>query len=172
MPEINRARGRIGFEYGGLQFAGPGGGNTTQLGLVLRADVTRIGGTYWNLDGYWRGRLDSRNNSSAPQTVNDLINRTYHLGVTYSNPNSHWVAGVGRLYLPWASSLDTIDGGYVGRRLSPSVTAGIFAGSTPDPSSWDYNPNRRIAGSFINFEGGTTTDARTEAWSGSDSTLR
>ncbi len=160
LPEINRARGRIGFEYGGLQTGGPFSSRTTQLGLVLRTDISRIGGTYWNLGGYWRGRLDNQSGNSTPQTVNDLINRTYHLQMTYANPNSHWVAGVGRLYLPWASSLDTIDGGYFGRRLSPSVTAGIFAGSTPDPSSWDYNPNRRIAGSFINFEGGSGDSVR------------
>ena len=36
----------------------------------------------------------------------------------YDNPDSKWVAGFGRLYLPWAVSLDTIDGGYVGRKLA------------------------------------------------------
>ena len=74
--------------------------------------------------------------------------------MTYDNPNSAWVAGFGRLYLPWASSLDTIDGGYFGRRLSKTATIGIFGGSTPDPTSWDYSPDRVIGGSFINFEGG------------------
>lgn len=154
LPEINRTRGRIALEYGGLRSAGPFTTDTTQLGLVMRIDTTRIGGTYWNLSGYWRGRLNTRSGPSMPQTVNDLLNRTYHLGLTYANPNSHWVAGVGRLYLPWASSLNTLDGGYFGRRFGKIVTTGIFAGSTPDPTSWDYNPNRRIAGSFINFEGG------------------
>jgi hypothetical protein len=155
LPEINRTRGRIAFEYGGLRSAGPFTSDTSQLGLVMRIDTTRIGGTYWNLSGYWRGRLNTQSSASTPQTVNDLLNRTYHLALTYSNPHSHWVAGVGRLYLPWASSLDTLDGGYFGRRFGKIVTAGIFAGSTPDPTSWNYNPNRRIAGSFINFEGGS-----------------
>lgn len=154
LPEINRTRGRIAFEYGGLRSAGPFVSDTSQLGLVMRIDTTRIGGTYWNLSGYWRGRLNTQSSAATPQTVNDLINRTYHLGFTYANPNSHWVAGLGRLYLPWASSLDTLDGGYFGRRFGKIVTAGIFAGSTPDPTSWNYNPDRRIAGSFINFEGG------------------
>jgi hypothetical protein len=75
--------------------------------------------------------------------------------LTYSNPHSPWVAGFGRLYLPWASGLNTLDGGYFGRRLGPNATAGIFAGSTPDPTSWNYDPNRRIGGTFINFEGGS-----------------
>ena len=74
--------------------------------------------------------------------------------MTYDNPNSTLVAGFGRLYLPWAPSLDTIDGGYVGKRLGTGATVGMFGGSTPDPSSWDYSPNRVIGGSFINFEGG------------------
>jgi hypothetical protein len=159
-PEINRARGRIGFEYGGLQSGGVFASNTTQVGLVLRADITRIGGTYWNLSGYWRGRLDSHSASLAQQSLNDLINRTYHMSLDYANPNSRWVAGFGRLYLPWASSLDTIDGGYVGRRVSDTTTVGLFAGSTPDPSSWDYTPNRHLAGTFVNFQGGSFDSMR------------
>jgi hypothetical protein len=35
------------------------------------------------------------------------------------------------------------------------VIAGVFAGSTPDPASWHYNPNQRLAGSFVNVEGGS-----------------
>src|SRR5262249_42605684 len=127
---------------------------STDLGLVLRTDITRINGTYWNVSGYWRGRLSSRSTNAQP-TLQDLINRTYHLSMTYDNPNSAWVAGFGPLYLPWASSLDTIDGGYFGRKLSPGATAGVFAGSTPDPTSWNYNPDRRMAGAFVNFEGGS-----------------
>jgi hypothetical protein len=61
---------------------------------------------------------------------------------------------VGRLYLPWASSLSTIDGGYIGRRLTQTVTVGAFGGSTPDPTSWSYSPNQHIAGTFLNYERG------------------
>jgi hypothetical protein len=152
LPEVNRARGRIGVDYGSLRSSA---GSSSQIGMVFRADITRINGTYWNLSGYWRGRFDSRTSASQPQTLQDLINRTYHLELTYANPGSRWVAGFGRLYLPWATSLDTIDGGYVGRRLGHNATAGIFAGTTPDPTSWNYSPDREIAGSFVNFEGGS-----------------
>jgi hypothetical protein len=154
LPEVNRARGLIGFEYGGLSSGGAMSGQNTQLGMLLRTDITRMGGTYWNMNGFWRGRLDSQSGSSQQRSLQDLINRTYHLGLTYDNPNSHWVAGFGRLYLPWASSLDTIDGGYAGRRFGKTATAGFFAGSTPDPTSWNYAPNRHIGGSFLNFTGG------------------
>jgi len=150
-PVVNRARGRIGVEYGGLAGSAT---RSAQLGVVLRMDVTRIGGTYWNLSGYWRGRLNSRSAGSQPQTLTDLINRTYHLAFTYSNPTSRWVAGFGRLYVPWASSLSTIDGGYFGRRVGRAATVGLFVGSTPDPTSWNYDPDRRIPGAFVNFEGG------------------
>lgn len=157
LPEINRARGRIGFDYSGI--VSHGSGFSSNVGLMMRTDITRINGTYWNLSGYWRGRLSSRSSTGRP-TIQDLINRTYHLELTYDNPNSRWVAGFGRLYLPWASSLDTIDGGYFGRKLSPTTTAGIFAGSTPDPTSWSYNPDRRIGGAFVNFEGGSFEGTR------------
>ncbi len=155
LAEVNRARGRIGIDYNALNNQSAGGSSYSQVGLVARLDFTRIGGTYWNLSGYWRGRFSSQSAASQPQTVQDVINRTYHLELAYMNPNSHWVMGFGRLYLPWASSLDTIDGGYLARRLGNHSTVGIFAGSTPDPSSWNYNPNQQIAGTFIAFEGGS-----------------
>ena len=153
LPEVNRARGRIGLEYSGIFSGGQVQSSSSELGVVFRGDVTRINGTYWNLSGYWRGKLESQ--SGGQSTVQDLMNRTYHLSLAYSNPNSKWVAGVGRMYLPWASSLDTIDGGYVGRKVSEHVVAGFFGGSTPDPTSWSYNPDRRIAGSFVSFDQGS-----------------
>jgi hypothetical protein len=165
MPSVNRARGRFGFDYMGTQFHGATGGSNTSLGLVARLDMTRIGGTYWNANGYWRGSLTA-NSYSGTNTLQDLINRTYHIGMTYDNPNSPWVAGFGRMYLPWATSLDTIDGGYFGRRMGHGSTLGMFVGSTPDPTSWSYAPNRRIGGVFVNFEGGSYDDFRYTSTSG------
>ena len=46
----------------------------------------------------------------------------------------------------------------MGRKLREHVTAGVFAGSTPDPASYDYNPNGKLAGTFLNFEGGSFDD--------------
>ena len=153
LPSVNRARGRIGFDAIETISHGTSSVTSSDVGMVFRGDITRIGGTYWNLSGYWRGRL-TKESVASQQTLQNLINRTYHLNMTYDNPNSTLVAGFGRLYLPWAPSLDTIDGGYFGKRLSKGTTLGIFGGSTPDPSSWDYSPNRVISGAFVNFEGG------------------
>ncbi len=165
LPEINRARGRIGFDYSGVSNHDAGGGLSSNAGLMIRTDITRINGTYWNLNGFWRGRLSNRS-SSTQTTIQDLINRTYTIGLTYDNPNSNWVAGFGRLYLPWATSLDSIDGGYFGRKLKEGVTAGIFAGTSPDPTSWSYDPNRRLGGAFVNFEGGSFDALRYTSTSG------
>ncbi len=156
-PAVNRSRGRIGFNYIGVLDHGPANMYTSELGLVVRTDITRIGGTYWNASGYWNGRFDHTTNT-GPQTLQDTINRTYTLYTSYDNPNSAWVAGFGRLYLPWATSLDTIDGGYAGRKLAKGVTSGIFFGSTPDPTSWSYAPGRQLGGTFVNFEGGSFDD--------------
>ncbi len=165
LPEVNRARGRIGLEYNAIFGRGDVAANSSQLGLVLRANMTRIGATYWNFDGYWRGRMNRRS-SSQPQTISDLINRTYQLNFTYNNPYSSHVAGFGRLYLPWASSLDAIDGGYAGVRSAYGLTMGIFAGSTPDPLSWDYNSDRRMAGFFVNLERGAFESAHLASTAG------
>ncbi len=153
LPEINRVRGRVGFEQTVI-LDRASRVRTMEEGVVVRADMTRIGGTYWNFTGYWRGRVTSLSGANSPQTLNDLLNRTYQIGFTYNNPNSRYVAGFGRYLLPWATSLSTLDGGYVARRLGKEVTAGVFAGSTPDPTAWNYDPNRQIAGTFVSFEHG------------------
>lgn len=165
MPSVNRGRGRFGFDSIETFSHGTSSVNSTDLGVVFRGDITRIGGTYWNLSGYWRGRL-TKESAIAQQTLTETLNRTYHLNLTYDNPNSALVIGFGRLYLPWAPSLDTIDGGYFGTRLSKGTVIGIFGGSTPDPSSWDYSPNRVIGGAFVNFEGGNYNDFHYSATTG------
>jgi hypothetical protein len=154
LPSVNRMHGRLGFDYFGTHSLDASQANGRDLGIVLRADFTRIGGTYWNFQGYYRGTLDSTS-AAAQTTLQQTISRTYHLGLIYDNPTGRWVAGFGRLYLPWASSLDTIDGGYFGARIHSNVIAGVFMGSTPDPTSWNYAPNRQIGGTFVNFSGGS-----------------
>jgi hypothetical protein len=153
LPEVNRGRGRIGMDYTMITSSG-GVPATSQVGGVVRVDMTRLGGSYWNVNGYWRGRLSLQPPAAQTQSVYDLVNRTYTIGLTYANPGSHWTAGIGRLYLPWATSLDTFDGGYMGRRFGKHVIVGAFGGTAPDPTSFDYNPDRRTAGTFIAFEGG------------------
>jgi hypothetical protein len=153
-PDEGHIRARVGLDYSSIRSSGSTEGSTTQRGLTIQADITRIGGSYWNLQGYWRGRL-TQTSQPLEGTMQDYLDRTYTMQLYFDNPGSAWVAGVGRLYLPWAASLDTIDGAYIGRRFAPGMTAGIFAGSTPDPASWHYSPNQQIAGSFVNFEGGS-----------------
>lgn len=153
LPEVNEMRGRIGFDVSTIRQLGQGGSTSTEYGMLFRADFTRIFGTHWNLNGYWRGELQS-GSSSAP-TLQDLINRTYLISLSYVNPESNWAIGVGRLYLPWASSLEVIDGGYVARKFNQHALTGVFGGSTPDPTAWNYDPQRTIGGGFINVHGGS-----------------
>lgn len=157
LPEVNEMRGRLGFDMSTIRQLGQGGGTSTLYGVVVRADFTRMFGTHWNLNGYYRGE---RQTSGAPAqpTIQDLINRTYLMSLSYVNPDSRWTAGIGRLYLPWASSLETIDGAYVARRFYSHTFLGVFGGSTPDPTSWDYNPQQRIGGAFLNVHGGSYDD--------------
>ena len=158
---MSRIRGRFGFDFGGTTESG--GFNSKQVGLVIDADMSNLGGTYWNFTGYWRGILTTSSSgvtASNTQTLTDLINRTYHLGFTYQSPYSPNIIGVGRVFLPWAPSLSTIDGGYFGRKIAEHIIAGVFAGSTPDPTSWSYVPNQHIAGTFVNYETGRFDSAR------------
>jgi hypothetical protein len=151
---LGTMRARFGFSYGGIRESGM---NSVQLGMMIDADMTHLGGTYWNFAGYWRGYLNTSSNSLSgtnSQTLTDLMNRTYTIGFKYDSPYSPNVVGIGRLYLPWAPSLSTIDGGYYGRRIGSYTTVGMFAGSTPNPTSWSYNPDQQIAGTFVNVERG------------------
>ena len=148
-----RNAGRMGLDYSGISSTGSTPGTSFQVGMLMQSDIRNFLGTHWNLEGYWRGRINRHSQFQEP-TIEDTLNKTYTMELYYDNPDSRWVAGVGRLYLPWAVSLDTVDGGYLGRKFPLRNTTGVFAGSTPDLSSWHYRPNQRIGGVFTNFEGG------------------
>jgi hypothetical protein len=154
LPEVNRIKGMISFDASTVADHSSLGSHSSQMGIALRADMTRIGGSYWNFNGYWHGRRTSSGSSNSPQTLNDLMNRTYHIGFNYNNPKSANIMGIGRLVIPWAGSLSTIDGGYYARRLGRVTTLGVFAGSTPDPTAWNYDPSRQIGGVFTSFDVG------------------
>lgn len=149
-----RVAGRIGLDYSTITSTGSTPGTSSQRGISFQSDTTHILGTHWNLQGYWRGRLNDHSQFQEP-TIEESLNKTYTMQLYYDNPKSRWVAGIGRLYLPWAVSLDTIDGGYLGYKWGLGMTTGIFAGSTPDINSWHFRPNQRIGGSFVNFQGGS-----------------
>jgi hypothetical protein len=153
LPEVNQIRGRIGFDVSTIRELGQGASVSTAYGLVFRADFTRLFGTHWNLNGYWRGNLQ-HNSSAYQKSLQDVINRTYLMSLNYVNPESRWSAGIGRLYVPYANSLETIDGFYGGMQITRHTMVGMFGGSTPDPTAWNYNPQRRIGGLYLNVHGG------------------
>src|ERR1019366_8775549 len=126
-----------------------------QEGIVLRADITRIAGGYWNFTGYWRGPVTSRHGAATVTTMQDVLNRTYQIGLYYNNPNSRYLAGIGRFLLPWGPSLSTIDGAYFARRVGESWTTGVFLGSTRTPTACNYAPNRQLLGAFVAYEHGS-----------------
>jgi hypothetical protein len=152
--EINRMRGRISFERTMIINRDTPSASSSQNGAVIRIDWTRIDGSYWTLTGYWRGSLTSTQ-SASQTTLMDLMNRTYQIGLFYSNPKSPWRFGIGRMILPWASSLGAIDGAFAARKVTRKVTVGMFAGSNPDPTQWSYAPNQQTIGSFVNYETGS-----------------
>ncbi len=165
LPEVNQLRGRIGFDVSSIRQLGQTPSTSNEYGMIFRADFTRLFGTHWNLNGYWRGQFQT-NSALAQATLQDLINRTYLMSLSYINPDSRWQAGIGRLYLPWASSLEVIDGAYVAMQFATHSVAGVFAGSTPDPAAWDYNPDRRIGGLFYNIHGGSYDNLRFSSTAG------
>jgi hypothetical protein len=162
LTEVDRFRGRIAFERTAILDHDSSAASSSENGAVIRIDWSRIGGSYWTLTGYWRGSLTSTP-SASQTTLLDLMNRTYQIGLFYANPKSAWRLGIGRLILPWAASLGAIDGGYAARKVTRKVTVGMFAGTNPDPTQWNYAPNRQTVGSFVNMETGSYDGVH---WSG------
>jgi hypothetical protein len=95
LPEINEMRGRFGFDMSNIQTLGQFGASTTEYGMVARADFSRLFGTHWNLNGYWRGTF--QHVPAAQQSIQDVVNRTYLMSLSYINPDSIWSASIGRL---------------------------------------------------------------------------
>ena len=146
---------RIGFDYDQTNVAG--GFRAREFGFQVTSDITHIAGTNWNFTGHTRSRIRETHlglDGRQIESLSDRISRTYHIGFYYESPKSPFIAGFGRLSVPGAPSLPTIDGGYFGRKINHHITVGIFGGSTPDPTAWDYNPNQRIGGLFTNIEFG------------------
>jgi hypothetical protein len=146
---------RLGMDYDATRVSG--GFRASEVGFQVSSDMTKIAGTNWNFTGYWRSRFRetySGLNGAQLESLADRIDRTYHIGLYYDSPNSRIIAGFGRLSVPGAPSLPTVDGGYFGEKITRHVTLGVFAGSTPDPTYWDYNPSQNIVGTFTNIEAG------------------
>ncbi|HEX4997607.1 MAG TPA: hypothetical protein VFY29_05250 [Terriglobia bacterium] len=160
LPEVNRFGGRIGFDQDVILNRSASGQNSSQQGISLRFDLTRIGSSYWSIGGYWRIRVSSRKRADDQQSISDLLQRVYQFGLRYDNPQSRYVIGVGRVIVPWASSLSAVDGGYLGARVRRSLTVGGFAGSSPDPTAWNYDPGRQLGGAFASLDAGRFEQAR------------
>src|ERR1019366_4383379 len=115
-PAVNRVRGRISFEENAI-LDRTSGIATMQEGIVLRADMTRIGGTYWNFTGYWRGQFTQRHGGTATvTTLQDILNRTYQRALYNNNPNPRCGAAAGRFLRPGAPSWTPSDGAFSARR--------------------------------------------------------
>jgi hypothetical protein len=154
LREVNRLGGRIGFEQDSILDRTGLGQDSHQQGITFRFDFTRIGNSHWNLAGYWRARISARKRSREEESLTDVLQRVYQFGLRYENPQSRYTLGLGRIMVPWASSLSTLDGGYFGIRLGKNLTTGAFAGSTPDPTAWSYDPARKLGGAFASVDMG------------------
>src|SRR5579859_2377285 len=73
LPEVNEMRGRFGFNESNIQTLGQFGTSTSEYGMVVRADFTRLFGTHWNLNGYWRGTF--QHVPAAQKSIQDVMNR-------------------------------------------------------------------------------------------------
>ena len=156
LPEVNQIRGRIGFDVSTHSASSArAAAAPMQYGMVFRADFTRIFGTHWNLNGYWRGNLQHqlRRLTAVPPGPDQS-----HLSDEPDLRESG--LALDRRHRPPLSSLgqqprsDRWRICWPGSSASHTVT-GIFAGSTPDPTAWNYNPQRRIGGVFFNVHGGS-----------------
>ena len=126
--------------------------------------MARIGGTYWNASGYWRGNLTA-NSYLGTNTLQDLLNRTYHIGMTSTiRIRPGWPAldactCLGRLVLTPSTEATLGAAWGMGRRWESSRDQRRIR----PPGATRHG---RIGGAFVNFEGGSYDDFRYSSTSG------
>ena len=65
LPPSTAREDALGSDYITTMSQGTSSMTSSNLGFSFRGDITRIGGSYWNLSGYYRGRFTSQNSAGV-----------------------------------------------------------------------------------------------------------
>jgi hypothetical protein len=79
--------GRITFDSSAITSFGSTPGTTMQNGISFQSDMTGILRSHWNLQGYWRGRINRHSQFHEP-TIEESLNKTYTMQLYYDNPDA------------------------------------------------------------------------------------
>lgn len=150
-------RGRIGVRYLWVKDRSGLGQDLSQPSLDLLMLGTQIGGAPVDLDVDVRARRTYRTPAGGA-SVDDGVNRIYRANVSW-RPGSFRL-GFGRQVSPTLAVVSLFDG-LVAEYRHSGWTAGLMAGTQPDPESYSFSSDVRQYGAY----GGYSSDpARATRW--------
>jgi hypothetical protein len=140
-------RGRVGARYLGVWRRDGVGGRLSQPSLDLRLDGQALGGTPVGIMLDLRTRRTSSIRPDGSSVV-DGRTRAYQAALFFNPVGSPFRLTAGRQLSPSLASLTLLDGALAELRR-PRWGLGLFAGSEPDPVSFDYSSDVRDYGGYL-----------------------
>jgi hypothetical protein len=139
--------GRVGARYLGVWRRDGVGGRLSQPSLDLRLDGQALGGTPLGIVLDLRTRRTSSIRPDGSSVV-DGRTRAYQAALFFNPVGSPFRVTAGRQLSPSLASLTLLDGALAELRR-PRWGLGLFAGSEPDPVSFDYSSDVRDYGGYL-----------------------
>lgn len=149
-------RGRVGVRFLTVRDLTGGGGGFRQPSLDLRMDGTRVGGSDLDLSVDARTRRTWRTSAT---TQDPGLTRIYRLSLARQAAGSPLRVSAGRLASPSLASVNLFDG-VLTEYLGPRFGAGLFAGSQPGTSDWDYTREVMEYGGYARLQNATQAPHR------------
>jgi hypothetical protein len=160
---LARVSGSAGFEWeyvaddsdANLDFARP----TLRLDLKAR----EILGGHHTLQLKGRLRYDDRTHAlSSTVPESEWRDRIYVFSLGYEKAGAPYSYELGRIAGPTIGGIGYLDGALVSRRISPAVSAGLFAGLQPDWRDADPQGSIRKTGGFMRYENASGSARRVD----------
>lgn len=142
-------RGRIGGGYLTVQDRSGFGEDFSQPSLDINLVGNEVGGSAFDFAVDLRSRRTYRTHSDG-ETSNSGETRAYRLNVAWRNPGSPFRVAAGRQMSSNFSSVSLFDGVLV-EYLKPRTSVGVFAGSQPDPGTYDFSTDIMEYGTYVQW---------------------
>lgn len=143
-------RGRITLRSLAVDDRSGTGGDFVQPAFTLKMQGDRILASDWSMDLDVRARRTYRTLSDGSSPASSRT-RVYRLEASWKAGGSPWRVSAGRQLCPSLAAVNVFDGLLV-QHEGPHWSAGLFAGTQPDPIDYGYSDLVREAGAFVRYE--------------------
>lgn len=144
-------KGRVGLRYSAIDDRSGTGEDYSQPSLTFRAEGDRIAGGPWGFFADVRARRTYRHRSDGSHPESSR-NRVYRAEISWHPDGSPWRLAVGRQASPDFAAVSLFDGILL-KRGAGAWSAGLFAGTQPDPADHGWSEEIFESGGFAKYEG-------------------